>query len=184
MTITKQQLSKIAPNLKEPKLSIYTDEINECLVFMDINRPRRKAMFLAQLMHESAECRYTKELASGEAYDTGSLAIRLGNTPEKDGDGQKYKGRGLIQITGFYNYRDLSKFFEVDFLSKPELLEQPRWATQSAAWFWNSRKLSEIADIGTEEAFRKITKKINGGYNGWEDRLKYWNRAKIILGVK
>lgn len=184
MIITKEQLSKIAPNLKEPKLSTYHQELCECLAFMDLNKPHRKAMFLAQIMHESAECRYTRELASGAAYDTGKLAKALGNTPEADGDGQKYKGRGLIQVTGFYNYRDVGKYFGIDFLAKPELLEEPKWATLSAAWFWNSRKLSNIADKGTEEAFRLVTKRINGGYNGWEDRLKYWKRAKEVLGIK
>jgi len=178
MTITSSQLSKIAPNLKEPKLSVFTDAINNAMDEYGISSDIEQAGFIAQVMHESGECRYVKELASGSAYEGRK---DLGNT--SPGDGIKYKGRGLIQITGKANYKQLSDEFGVDFVSNPELLESPEWAAKSAAWFWNSRKLSAIMDANTDDAFKLVTKRINGGYNGLDDRIKYWNRAKIQLGV-
>jgi putative chitinase len=184
MSITKEQLSKIAIYLKEPKLSLYTDLINKCMEEFKIGPAQVQAMFIAQIMHESAECKYTKELASGAAYDTGRLAASLGNTAGQDGDGQKYKGRGLIQITGTTNYRLVSKALGVDFLAHPELLEQPEYATRSAGWFWSSKNLTSIALPGTIDAFKLVTKRINGGYNGFDDRVMYWNRTKQQFGIK
>ncbi len=181
--MTPLQLSKIATFLKEPKLSIYTNNLNAAMAKFEINTPARQAAFLAQVLHESGECRYVKELASGAEYDVGQKAINLGNTPQDDGDGERYKGRGLIQITGLSNYKQISKYFGVDFVKTPELLEQPEWASMSAAWFWNSRKLSLLADINTDESFKQITKKINGGYNHIAERRAYWAKAKVQLGV-
>jgi putative chitinase len=178
MSLTKEQFSAIAPTIKEPKLSTYTMYINETLKVYGINTPSQVAMFIAQIMHESGACIYTKELASGEAYEGRK---DLGNVQK--GDGVRFKGRGLIQITGRANYAELSKAFGVDFINKPELLETPEWATKSAGWFWNSRKLNSIAVDNTEDAFKLVTKRINGGYNGLEDRKNYWARAKKVLGV-
>lgn len=143
-----------------------------------IDTPARQAAFIAQVAHESGSLRYVRELASGEAYDTGRLAKRLGNTPDADGDGQRYKGRGLIQITGASNYRACGLALGLDLLAHPELLEQPDNACRSAAWFWHAMELNKLADVG---AFRPITRAINGGYNGYEDRLAYYERAKAVL---
>jgi putative chitinase len=178
MSITVKQLGAIAPNLREPKLSVWTFHINEAMERFDISTPVRQAAFIAQTMHESGECRYTKELASGAAYEGRK---DLGNI--QPGDGVKYKGRGLIQITGRANYKRISDSCGVDFIKNPELLETVDWAAVSAAWFWSVTNLNVLADLNTAESFVKITKKINGGTNGLEDRQKYWARAKTQLGL-
>ena len=143
-----------------------------------INTPLRWAHYLAQIAHESAELRYSEEIASGKAYDTGKLAIKLGNTPEADGDGQKYKGRGLIQVTGRANYEAYKKYCGFDVVKQPELLAKPVGAIRSSMWFWKTKGLNELAD---RDEFTAITKRINGGTNGIEDRRKYLARAKKVL---
>lgn len=141
----------------------------------------RLAHFLAQIAHESGSLRYTEEIASGEAYDTGRLAKRMGNTPEADGDGQRYKGRGLIQITGRENYRDCGVALGLPLIETPEILRDPGPACRSAGWFWTSRGLNGIAD--TDDAL-KVTRTINGGTNGLADRLANLRRTKKALGLK
>lgn len=140
----------------------------------EIDTPLRQAAFLAQIAHESGSLKYVRELASGGAYEG---RADLGNT--EPGDGVLFKGRGLIQITGRANYRDCGQALGLDLLDDPSALEQPENACRSAAWFWYSRKLNDLADRGD---FRTITKRINGGYNGYQDRLKYYERAKKVLG--
>lgn len=141
----------------------------------EINTPLRLAAFLAQIGHESGRFVYTEEIASGSAYEG---RIDLGNT--QLGDGIRYKGRGLIQITGRNNYTRLSKDLEIDFVSEPALLCLPQFAVWSACWYWSWRKLNQLADEGL---FRDITKKINGGYNGLEDREKLYANCKRALNV-
>lgn len=178
--ITKEQLLKIMPTASK-KATIFLEPLNAAMEEFGINTPKRQAAFLAQIAHESGSLRYVKELASGKAYDTGRLAERLGNTPEEDGDGQRYRGRGLIQITGTDNYKacSLALFCDEQFLmDNPELLETPEYACRSAAWFWKSRKLNDLADA---EDFLKITRRINGGTNGLADRNIYYKRAKEVL---
>jgi putative chitinase len=177
--VTAEQLGKIMPYAGK-RLAGYLTPLNAALSEFEISNIRRVASFLAQIAHESGELRYVRELASGEAYDTGAKALSLGNTPEKDGDGQRYKGRGLIQITGRTNYKACGLALGLDLLRRPELLEEPIHACRSAAWFWKTNGLNELADRGD---FRKITRRINGGYNGMEDRLKYHARALIALGL-
>ena len=104
----------------------------------------------------------------------------MGNTPEADGDGQKYRGRGLIQITGHDNYERCGEALGLDLLSRPELLELPQHAAASAAWFWQQKGLNTLADRGD---FETITRKINGGLNGLADRLALWTKAREALGV-
>ncbi|TWC57213.1 chitinase class I [Pseudomonas sp. SJZ080] len=112
----------------------------------------------------------------------GNLAMKLGNTSEADGDGQRYRGRGLIQITGRNNYQrcSLALFGDERLLRTPELLELPQWAAESAAWFWWIRELNALAD---RDEFEAITRKINGGLNGLVDRLQLWERARAVLCV-
>ena len=143
-----------------------------------IDSPQRWAHYLAQIAHESAELRYSEEIASGRAYDTGKLAIKLGNTPEADGDGQRFKGRGLIQVTGRANYEAYKQYCGYDVVKQPELLAKPVGAIRSSMWFWKSKGLNELAD---RDEFTAITKRINGGTNGIEDRRKYLARAKRVL---
>lgn len=166
--------------LSGKRADAFITALNAAMIEFGIDTPKRQAAFLAQIAHESGELRYVRELASGAAYDTGRLAARLGNTPESDGDGQKYKGRGLIQITGADNVRACSRalFGDERLLDSPELLETPAEASRSAAWFWKSRGLNGLADIGD---FLEITHKINGGTNGLRDRMAYYDVAQQVL---
>ena len=114
MIITLEQLKKIT-GINESKLNLYLPYLNQYLITYDVNTPLRLSHFLAQILHESGSFRYVEELASGDAYDT---RVDLGNTPEKDGDGRLFKGRGLIQITGKSNYISLSKDLGYDFVKR------------------------------------------------------------------
>lgn len=172
MPYTLEQLQAIMPNGKA-RITNFLDALNETVEKYDLDTPPRLQIFIAQLAHESGELRYVKELASGQAYEG---RRDLGNV--QVGDGVKYKGRGLIQITGRTNYKALSDAFGVDFVTSPELLEQPKYAALSAGWFWNSRSLNKYADVGD---FLMITKRINGGTNGLADRQMYWERAKKAI---
>lgn len=177
MEITQQQLLAIMPNARA-RVSMFLPYLNKYMQRYGINNRMRACHFLAQIAHESGELRYTRELASGAEYDTGRKAQMLGNTPQKDGDGQRYKGRGLIQITGRSNYKQISKATGVDFEDHPEWLELPQWATMSACWWWDNRGLNRLAD---RDELTNITKRINGGTNGLQDRLKYLGRAKKVI---
>ena len=182
MVISLPQLLEVMPGARH-RAGIFLTALNAALIRSDINTAKRAAAFIAQIAHESGELRYLRELGSDQylgKYDTGILAARLGNTPEADGDGQKYRGRGLIQITGRRNYLVCSRalFGDERLLCQPELLEQPQWACESAAWFWQSNGLNELAD---KDQFTTITRRINGGLNGLEDRLRLWERAKAVL---
>lgn len=179
--VTLEELKRIMPHAGK-RAEVFEPHLNAAMQEFEVDNGLRIAAFLAQVAHESGELRYVRELASGAAYDTGAKARALGNTPEDDDDGERYKGRGLIQITGRDNYRACSEalFGSGDFLlHHPEHLERPGPACLSAAWFWKTRGLNELADKGD---FKLITKRINGGYNGWKDRLAYYERAKEILG--
>lgn len=145
-----------------------------------INTLLRKRHFLAQVAHESGSFQYVREIASGAAYDTGAKAKMLGNTPEADGDGQKYKGRGLIQVTGKANYQacSIALFGDKRLMDKPELLELPEWAAKSACWYWESHGLNKLADTDSIEA---VTRRVNGGHNGLDSRKAHYERAKQII---
>ena len=182
MTLT--QLQQVFPRARS-LAGVFISSLNLAMRNRQINTPQRAAAFLAQIGHESGELHYVRELGSDQylsKYDTGVLAARLGNTPEADADGQKYRGRGLIQITGRRNYLACSQalFGDDRLLLQPQLLEQPQWACESAAWFWQSNGLNELAD---KDQFTTITRRINGGLNGLDDRLQLWARAKAVLCV-
>lgn len=176
MQVTIEQLKALGATTKNA--TNFVQAINDTLTKYEINTPLRVQHFLAQVFHESARLFYVEELASGKAYDTGKLAIALGNTPEADGDGQKMKGRGLIQITGTTNYKAVGRYLGIDFFKNPDLLEQPKFAALSAGWYWDTRKLNQWAD---KDDIRTITKKINGGYNGLDDRQSLLTKAKQII---
>ena len=167
-------LLKIMPHAKS-RVQDFLEPLNAAMREFHINTPVRQAAFLAQIAHESGELRYVEEIASGIAYEHRK---DLGNT--QPGDGMKFKGRGLIQITGRNNYFECGKALGVDLITNPELLETPDLACRSAAWFWASRGLNDRADMGD---FERITKRINGGLNGYQERLVYHARAKTALGV-
>ncbi len=140
-----------------------------------ISNPRRQSAFLAQICHESGSLRYVLEIATGDAYEGRQ---DLGNT--HPGDGRRYKGRGLAQVTGRDNYHVCGEALGLDLLLQPELLEQPLHAARSAGWFWKTRDLGPIADA---DKFGTITKLWNGGYNALDDRLIHWLRIRAVLGL-
>jgi len=149
-----------------------------------IDNPYRISAFLAQIGHESGGLVYTAEIWGPTTqqlkYEPPSqLANKLGNA--LPGDGKLFKGRGLIQITGRHNYTQLSRALSVDLISNPKQLETCDIAVRSACWFWQNRSLNELSDLNTEESYRKITLTINGGLNGWNDRLKRWDDAKKLF---
>lgn len=171
--ITLEELHQICPVAGITRLSPFASRLNDAMAEFEINNPEREAAFIAQIAHESGEFRYVKELASGAAYEG---RADLGNT--EPGDGVRYKGRGLIQITGRANYRDCGDALGLGLVAAPELLEEPENACRSAAWFWKKHGLNELADAGD---FVRITKRINGGTNGLEDRRAYWARAQQVI---
>lgn len=174
--LTEEILKKIYPDSMFTNRMKYLPFLDKWMSHYEINTPLRKQAFLAQIGHESCQLLYSKELASGSAYEGRK---DLGNV--QAGDGVNYKGRGLIQITGRDNYGRISKAFGVDFLNAPTLLQSPDMAVRSACWFWQQKKLNLLADLGTDEAFVDITKKINGGTNGLEDRKKLYELCKIYI---
>lgn len=174
--ITAQQLIKVGVSSKLANL--YITSLNDTMVKYEITTPIRQRHYLAQILHESGMLVYNKEIASGAAYDTGQLAKNLGNTPEKDGDGQKYRGRGFIQITGTTNYKQISKDLGVDFITHPELLEMIPYCATSSGWYWNKRNLNSWAD---QDDLKTVTKKINPGLNGIENRTYLYNKLKTVI---
>lgn len=168
-------LLKIMPHAKS-RVQEFLEPLNAAMREFHINTPVRQAAFLAQIAHESGELRYVEEIASGIAYEHRK---DLGNT--QPGDGMKFKGRGLIQITGRNNYLECGKALGVDLITNPELLEINDLACRSAAWFWASHGLNDLADKGD---FERITKRINGGYNGLKERQAYYVKAMLYLGAK
>ena len=173
MELNLQQLTAISQSKNQAVLQAVLPGLNECMAKYEINTPLRACHFLAQILHESGRFVYFEEIASGKAYEGRK---DLGNT--QAGDGVKFKGRGVIQITGRANYASISKDLGVDFVANPPLLADKKWGVISAGWFWNKRKLNIAADA---DDFIKVTKRINGGTNGLEDRRKYLNLAKSVL---
>lgn len=157
------------------RAATFAAPLSSAMTEFKIDTPQRQAAFLAQLCHESGSLRYVRELASGEAYEG---RLDLGNI--KPGDGVRFKGRGLIQITGRSNYGKCGQALNVDYIATPELLERPLDACRSAGWFWSSRGLNTLAD---SDSFGMLTKKINGGFTGLDDRIHHWLRARKALGV-
>ncbi len=179
--------------------------LNTAMQEFSINTPLRQAAFIAQTAHESIgytatkenlnysaaaltatwPTRFQPEVAAMYARQPEKIANRayggrLGNGDEASGDGWRYRGRGIIQITGKSNYRECGAGLGLNLVATPELLEEQSNAFRSGAWFWDSRTLSPLADVGD---FLAITKKINGGTNGLADRERYYALAKVALGV-
>lgn len=171
--MTLEQLKQIASSAAHDRVELFFPYISKYMKMFEIIGRLREAAFIAQILWESGNLRYTKEIASGIAYEGRK---DLGNNDK--GDGVKYKGRGLIQITGEANYKGLSIAFGEDFISFPELLELPKDATKSAAWWFLNHGLNKLAD---ESNFRLITKRINGGYNGLAGRTLLYEKALSIL---
>ena len=142
-----------------------------------INTDERRAAFLAQIGHESGGLHWSTEIwgpTAAQARYEGRLD--LGNT--QPGDGSRFRGRGLIQVTGRANYEKCGKALALDLIAEPEALAQPAAAARSAAWFWSSHGCNEMADSGD---FERITKRINGGLNGYQNRCDLWAAAKEVF---
>ena len=142
-----------------------------------IDFPKRQAAFLAQIGHESGGLRYTVEIwGPTPAQSRYEGRKDLGNT--EPGDGYRYRGRGILQTTGRFNYRRTGDALGVDLIAKPELLSTAELAARSAGWYWRINDLNKLADEGKFEA---ITKRINGGLNGYDDRLARYEAALSVL---
>jgi putative chitinase len=182
----------------------YLPFLNMTMVKRDINTPVRQAMFLSQLAHESGNFRFVVENLNysadalrrvfGKYFPTEALANeyarqperianrvyadRMGNGPEASGDGWKYRGRGLIQLTGKNNYASFSMQSDNNALVDPDLVAQPELAVDSAGWFWTTNRLNQLADTGDVKA---VTRRINGGFNGLADREAKYNKLIVLL---
>lgn len=173
MSLTELKLKIIYPQARASRIHLFLPLLEKAFDEFEINTPLRQAHFLAQVGQESGQLNYVKELASGEFYEG---RLDLGNTVH--GDGVLYKGRGLIQITGKRNYVLCGLGLNLPLLQKPELLEEPLYATRSAGWYWNNKNLNSFAD---KDNILFITKKINGGINGLESREQFLSKAKEVL---
>lgn len=171
--MTNEQLRQIAAYATLVNINTYVPLLNRYMHNYNICGKLREAAFIATVIHESGSFRYTKETASGKAYE---WRKDLGNV--QSGDGVRFKGRGLIQLTGRTNYTLVSNALGVDFVSRPELIEQPDFATMVSCWWWKMKGLNEVADTGD---FRKVTRIVNGGYIGFSDREFWYKKALEIL---
>jgi putative chitinase len=202
-TITLELLRKICPKTRVPVLERYVTPLSEVTEYYEINTPQRVAAFLAQTAHESGgynavkenlnysaeglmktwPSRFaTKEIADQYARQPAKIAGkvyngRLGNTSEEEA--AQYLGRGLIQLTGKENYGNCGLGIGVDLLADPALLLDPRYAALSAGWFWNKKGLNALADA---QDYETMTKRINGGLIGLDDRKAKIAKALTILG--
>ena len=181
--ITISELRSIMPYLPVDKAALFAPALADAMAEFKIDTSIRQATFLAQLAHESGEFRYMEEIADGSAYngraDLGNTTVEaLSYSAGKPGP--YFKGHGPIQITGYTNHRDCSiaLFGDDTLLTNPRLLTEPVTGCRGAGWFWDSRNLNEYAD---KYAFGTVTKRINGGYNGLDDRCKYWALALTTL---
>ena len=171
-----EKLGAIMPHATAKNLARYFQPLVDAMPKYEINSDLRMAHFLAQIGHESGSLRFSEELASGEAYEG---RADLGNT--RPGDGKRFKGRGLIQLTGRANYQSYSDATGIDYIKNPGALSSdPNAAVDVACWYWKTRGLNALADA---DDVRAVTKRINGGFNGLDDRVSFLGRAKGFLGV-
>ncbi|MDR7109179.1 glycoside hydrolase family 19 protein [Pseudomonas frederiksbergensis] len=176
MAITQQQLLQILPNAGA-KAGVFAPVLNTAMQRFQIVGAKRVAAFIAQIGHESGQLVYVREIWGPTAAQKGYEGrADLGNTVV--GDGFKYRGRGLIQVTGRANYAACGEALGLDLIAQPELLEMPEHAAMSAAWFWKQNGLNDLAD---RDQFNSITRRINGGLSGLKDRLEIWSWAQAVL---
>ncbi|OIP78331.1 MAG: hypothetical protein AUK48_01910 [Oscillatoriales cyanobacterium CG2_30_44_21] len=173
--MTQEQLIAIAPYSRRDRLEKLLPHLNTTMQRYEINTPLRKAHFLAQVGHESDGFNTNEEYASGAAYEG---RRDLGNT--QAGDGVRFKGRGLIQVTGRANYGECGRALGVDLIANPQRLGDFDLACLSAGWYWDTRRLNPDADF---DDILTITRVINGGTNGLADRRDYLARAKRVFRI-
>ncbi|MES1912871.1 MAG: hypothetical protein MHM6MM_005095, partial [Cercozoa sp. M6MM] len=175
--LTKEQFGTLMEGISDDRLTVYHEYFSSAMLqLLQDGSPSEKeacyriAAFTGQIGHESGGLRYMEELASGSAYEGRE---DLGNT--QPGDGTRFKGRGLIQLTGRSNY---DAFHMVD---TPERLCFPSDGLRAATWFWMRRGLNEYASTGKQDDYDTITRRINGGTNGSADRNERWQKALTLL---
>lgn len=204
--ITKENFIPIISDINWVHAQPYVALFDTVLPQFEINTPLRKAHFLAQLAHESAGFKATTEnlnysakalnsvfkkyfptLESATAYERQPERIankvyanRMGNGDEASGDGWKYRGRGLIQLTGKSNYEAFSKATGQDFVNNPDLVASPEWALSSACWYWKNRNINRFADV---DDIHMVTKSINGGLIGIDHRQHFLDEFKNLYNV-
>ena len=180
MTITESDLSAIFSKGSPLDKQQLLDTLNIWLPSYKVNTKLRVAAFLAQIAHETGNFKWLTELGRVSyfnKYEPGTkIGRRLGNS--KRGDGAKFRGRGLIQLTGRYNYTKFNKYLRqkkfdpVNVIRHPKVVSRLPYALIAALWYWKVKGLNKYADNGD---FRTLTKRINGGLNGYRDRLNKYN---------
>jgi putative chitinase len=181
-----EQLQSIMPRLWPGKNDEVLPFLQTAMTEFSIATPARTAAFLAQLAHESSQLRFMEEIwgptEAQRRYEPPSpLATKLGNT--EGGDGQRFKGRGPIQLTGRMNYERFGNLLGVDLVSDPARAATGDVAFRIAGLYWSRKGLNGLADLATDGAFREITRRINGGFNGLADRQAFYAVARQVLGV-
>ena len=184
MKLQDEILHKMIPYATDKNISLYLTPINDTLEEFNIKKPIEIAQFIAQITHESGSLAYVEELASGSAYeyrrDLGNMSREALTAAHAKGTttGKFYKGRGLIQVTGYFNYKECGIMLGIDLVNNPELLKEPKYAAKSAGWFWFSRGLNKIS-----HDCKRTTRVINGGYNGLAEREAYFKRNCLLLST-
>lgn len=181
--LTEARLRRVMPGIRPATCTAYAPFLGQAMEEFAINTPARASAFLAQLAHESGQLRWFEEIwgptpAQRRYEPPTSLAARLGNT--QPGDGKRFKGRGPIQLTGRDNYRRYGQALRVDLVANPPLAATKEVGFRVAGLFWQRNGLNELAD---QQRFRRITKRINGGFNGLADRVRFYERAKLVFDV-
>ena len=172
--MTPAETLAVMPAARE-RAALYAPVLTEAMREYGIPTAQRQAAFLAQVAHESGSLRYSREIADGSAYEG---RADLGNT--QPGDGVRFAGRGLLQVTGRANYARCAQALNMPLLEQPSLLEAPAAGCLASAWWWREHGCNELADA---DKFGRICKGVNGGYNGLDDRLAHWIRARKVLGL-
>ena len=173
-----ETLRKSFPKASDSNIELFAPIISDVMMRYEVNTNLRKAHYLAQLGHETMELHYREEIASGAAYE---WRRDLGNT--RKGDGKRFKGRGHGMLTGRYNYTKYDEFRgdTKKYILHPELVaEEDFTCADTWGWFWSTKRLNEYAD---RDSILTVTRLVNGGYNGLEDRKRLLNLSKSALGI-
>ena len=173
--ISTMQLKVAMPFATDNNIARFVQPLNDTCDEFSITTSQCQAVFLAQITVESGSLRYVREIADGSAYED---RTDLGNT--QTGDGRRFPGRGLGQVTGRRNYTVCGLALGLDLVAQPELLEQPGPAARSAGWYWHTRNLSVVADAGR---FGTACRLWNGGFNGLDERIISYLNARRALGI-
>jgi putative chitinase len=184
--LTSEQLQSIMPRLSAARNRELLPFLTSAMAEFAIEAPARAAAFLAQLAHESGQFRFMEEIwgptdAQKRYEPVTTLSQRLGNV--ETGDGKRFKGRGPIQLTGRANYQTFGDLLDVNLVVDPPRAATPNVAFRASGLFWSKNGLNELADLATPEAFKQITKRINGGTNGLAERQAFYAVARTVLGV-